>query len=104
MCCYIRAAQFNFFEPKVGRYTYQPILEEQIKKYLIDNPIESLIDMEDDDYKSMMLFQLQRRGGQTATHKYSPLYLEVDVRAMPYRYLSLIRTKGAYWETILEVL
>ena len=28
----------------------------------------------------------------------------MDVRAIPYRYLSLIRSKGAYWDTILELL
>ncbi len=32
------------------------------------------------------------------------MYLEVDSRAIPYKYLSLMRSKGAYWDTILELL
>ena len=45
---YRRAAQFNFFECNVGRYTYDKVAEPEIQKFLEQNPIETFIDMEDE--------------------------------------------------------
>ena len=93
---YLKAAKFNYFEPKIGRYSYEPVLDPQIKEYLQMNPIETLIDFEDKDHDSMQLFQMQRRGGITHRMNYSPLYLEFDQKAVPYRYINLVRTQGAH--------
>jgi len=53
---YIMAAKFNFFEALIGRYSYTPILEPRIKEYLIENPVETLIDFEDEEHEHMQLF------------------------------------------------
>ena len=53
---YLKAAKFHHFEAKIGRYSYVPVLEPEIKEYLTKNPIETLIDFEDKENRSMQLF------------------------------------------------
>ena len=101
---YVNSAKFTFFESKMGRYTYDPVINPEIKRYLIENPIESFIDLEEPEYRNLQLFQFQRNGGITATRQYSPIYIEIDQSAVPYKYLSKIRVAGAYKDTVHELI
>ena len=102
---FTRFARFYFFEPKVGRYTYDPVHQSEFKEFLTKNPIESFLDLEDPDNSGIQLFQIQRAGGQPYAHCiYQPVYIEIDSRAVPYRYLSEIRSKGATYDLIKELL
>ena len=49
----IKVSRFNFFEPKIGRYTYDPIYQAEFKTYLEANPIESFIDLDEPEYKHL---------------------------------------------------
>ena len=101
---YIRSAKFTFFESKIGRYTYEPVIQPEIKQFLKENPIEKFIDLEEPEYQSLQLFQFQRPGGITATNEYSPIYIEINQAAVPYKYLSKIRAGGVFNETIHELM
>ena len=46
---------------------------------------------------------MQRKGGVTARNTYSPLYVEFDTKAVPYRFINMIRSQGAHYDTLLEV-
>lgn len=100
---YLRAAKFTHFESKIGRYTYDPIVQPDIKKFLKSNPIESFIDLEEPENKNLFLFQMIRIGGFSSTHEYTTTYVEMDQTAVPYKYLNQIRVKGCFNDTFQEL-
>ena len=101
---YVRAAKYSHFESKVGRYTYDPIVQPDIKKFLKENPIGTFIDLDEPEVKDLQLFQMIRIGGFTQRRTFTTMYVEMDQKAVPYKYLNHIRTKGCYGDTALELI